>query len=81
VPVSGLAASDNVGVTGYLVTESATAPSIGDSGWSATAPSSFTFSSAGAKTAYAWAKDGAGNISSPRSAGTTITLKGKRGAK
>ena len=74
VPISAFSASDNIGVTGYLVTESATAPSAGDSGWSGTAPSSYTFSSAGVKTAYGWVKDAAGNISSSRSAGTTITL-------
>ncbi|MDD5107406.1 MAG: hypothetical protein PHC49_17540, partial [Desulfuromonadaceae bacterium] len=74
VPVSGLAASDAVGVTGYLITESATAPSAGVAGWSTSAPTSYTFGSAGAKTAYAWAKDAAGNVSSARSASVTITL-------
>ncbi|MDD2852241.1 MAG: Ig-like domain-containing protein, partial [Desulfuromonadaceae bacterium] len=74
VPVSGLAASDAVGVTGYLITESATAPSAGAAGWSASAPASFTFASAGVKTAYAWAKDAAGNVSSSRSSSVTITL-------
>ncbi|MDD2735606.1 MAG: Ig-like domain-containing protein, partial [Desulfuromonadaceae bacterium] len=72
VPVSGLAASDNIGVTGYLITESATAPTADTSGWSATAPTSFTFSSAGSKTAYAWAKDAAGNVSAPRTATVVI---------
>ncbi|MBV5338845.1 MAG: fibronectin type III domain-containing protein, partial [Deltaproteobacteria bacterium] len=60
VPVSGLIASDNIGVTGYLITESATAPSVSASGWSASAPASYTFASAGTKTAYAWAKDATG---------------------
>ncbi|MDD2735607.1 MAG: Ig-like domain-containing protein, partial [Desulfuromonadaceae bacterium] len=72
VPVSGLAASDNIGVTGYLITESATAPAASASGWSATAPTSFTFSSAGSKTAYAWAKDAAGNVSAARTATVVI---------
>ena len=74
VPVSGLAATDNIGVTGYLITESATAPAASATGWSATAPTSFTFSSEGAKTAYAWAKDAAGNVSAARTAAVTITL-------
>jgi hypothetical protein len=73
VPVSGLAASDNVGVTGYLITESATAPAASASGWSATAPTSVTFSAEGSKTAYAWAKDAAGNVSAARTAAVTIT--------
>ncbi|NTV50801.1 MAG: hypothetical protein HGA20_14320, partial [Geobacteraceae bacterium] len=55
VPVSGLSASDARGVTGYLITESATPPAASAAGWSAVAPTSFTFSSEGTKTAYAWA--------------------------
>ena len=74
VPVSGLAATDNIGVTGYLITESATAPAASATGWSATAPTSFTFSSEGSKTAYAWAKDAAGNVSTARTAAVNITL-------
>ncbi|MDD2852697.1 MAG: hypothetical protein PHY09_12475 [Desulfuromonadaceae bacterium] len=73
VPVSGLAATDAVGVTGYLITESATAPSASATGWSASAPTSYIFSSAGTKTAYAWAKDAAGNVSSSRTASVSIT--------
>jgi hypothetical protein len=74
VSVTGFTASDTVGVTGYLITESATTPATTATGWTATAPSTFTFSSAGAKTAYAWAKDAAGNVSSSGVATTTITL-------
>lgn len=71
VPITSFTATDNVGVTGYAVTESSTAPS---SGWTPSAPSRYTFSSAGTKTLYAWAKDAAGNISAPRSASVEITL-------
>ncbi|GAM11542.1 chitinase A1 precursor [Geobacter sp. OR-1] len=74
VPVSGLSATDDRGVTGYLITESATPPSATASGWSSTAPASFTFSGEGAKTAYAWAKDAAGNVSAAKTATVTITL-------
>ncbi|MDD2735671.1 MAG: hypothetical protein PHF56_17175, partial [Desulfuromonadaceae bacterium] len=74
VPISSLTATDNVGVTGYMVTESATAPAASASGWSASAPASFSFTSAGTKTAYAWAKDAAGNVSSALSAATNIIL-------
>ena len=74
VPITALSASDAVAVTGYLVTESATLPSATASGWSASAPASFTFSGAGAKTAYAWAKDAAGNVSAGLSRSVTITL-------
>jgi hypothetical protein len=71
VPITTLTATDNVGVTGYCVTT--TNSSTGCS-WSSSAPTSVTFSSAGAQTAYAWAKDAAGNISPSVSASTTITL-------
>ena len=74
VAVSSFTASDTVGVSGYLITESATKPAAAAAGWSATAPTSFTFSAAGAKTTYAWAKDAAGNVSASRSATVTITL-------
>ncbi len=73
VSVTSLTATDAVGVTGYMITESATAPLAGAAGWSASAPTNFTFSAAGSKTAYAWAKDAAGNVSASLSANTSIT--------
>lgn len=66
--------TDNVGVTGYLVNETATTPSISDVGWSGTAQTEYVFSTAGAKTLYAWAKDSAGNISTSRNGSVTITI-------
>jgi hypothetical protein len=74
VAISALSATDNVGVTGYLVNESSTKPSAGAAGWSASAPSSYFFSSAGTKTLYAWAKDAANNVSNSRSATVTVTI-------
>ena len=74
VSITSFTATDNVGVTGYLVTESATPPSAGAAGWSASAPTSYTFTTAGTKTLYAWAKDAAGNVSTSLSATVTITL-------
>ncbi|WP_216846818.1 DUF4082 domain-containing protein, partial [Geobacter sp. SVR] len=74
VPITSFTATDNTAVTGYLVTETSAAPSPTASGWSATAPSSYTVTSAGSKTLYAWAKDAAGNVSAARSAAVTITL-------
>jgi hypothetical protein len=71
VPITTFTATDNVGVTGYCVT---TTNSSSGCSWSTSAPTSMTFASSGAQTAYAWAKDAAGNISTPVSATTTITL-------
>jgi hypothetical protein len=73
VPVSSLSASDNVAVTGYMITKSATAPAASATGWSATAPTSVT-AVAGSNTFYAYAKDAAGNISAGKSASVTVTL-------
>lgn len=66
-------ATDNVSVTGYMLTESATAPGAGDAGWGATAPTQYTFATYGAKTLYAWAKDAAGNVSTSLSDTTVLT--------
>ncbi len=68
VTISSFTASDNVGVTGYLVTESATKPQAGAAGWSATRPTAYVAAATGAKTLYAWAKDAAGNVSAGPSA-------------
>ena len=72
--ISSFTASDSTGVTGYLLTESSTAPSAGAAGWTASVPASYTFASAGSKTLYAWAKDAAGNVSSSINRSVTISL-------
>ena len=74
VPISNFTATDNVAVTGFIVTESSTAPSATAAGWSATVPTSYTATSAGAHTLYAYAKDAAGNVSTGKSASVTITI-------
>lgn len=72
VAINTFTATDNVSVTGYLVTESATTPSVSDPGWSGTAQTNYVFSTNGAKTLYAWAKDAADNIST--AATDTVTV-------
>ena len=42
IPVTAFTASDNVGVTDYMITESLTAPGSGDAGWTGTAPTTYT---------------------------------------
>jgi Glucodextranase, domain B len=74
VPVTALAASDNVAVTGYLVTASSTKPAASASGWSAAAPTSVTAPAAGNVTFFAWARDAAGNVSTAKSATVQISL-------
>lgn len=74
VPITTLTATDSAGVTGYKLTETSVAPLASNSGWTVTAPGEYTFSSAGTKTLYAWAKDAAGNVSTSLSDDVTIIL-------
>jgi hypothetical protein len=74
VPISSFTATDNVAVTGFKLTETTAVPNAGDAGWTTGAPTSYTFTSAGTKTLYAWAKDAAGNVSKSLRARVTITL-------
>ena len=75
-----LSATDDVGVTGYFFSASATAPSASAVGWTSitSTPSysgsvSYTLSSGdGSKTVYVWFKDAAGNVST--AASDSITL-------
>ncbi|GAB6082854.1 hypothetical protein JCM30471_17680 [Desulfuromonas carbonis] len=72
IPITTFTATDNVAVTGYMITESATAPLAGAAGWSATAPTSYTVAVYGSYTLYAWAKDAAGNVSLSASATVNV---------
>ena len=74
VSISSFTAIDNIGVIGYLLSETLTTPSAGASGWLSDKPSSYTFSTEGTKTLYAWVKDAAGNVSSRVSDQVVITL-------
>ena len=79
VSINSFTATDDVGVTGYMVTNSSTTPTASASGWSTSAPTSYTFSSSttsGTKTLYAWAKDAAGNVSASKSASVTLSIAG-----
>lgn len=63
IPIVNFVASEDVGVTGYLITESAKIPSLTNSKWTSTPPTTYTFSSRGSHKIYAWAKDADGNTS------------------
>ncbi len=73
VPILGLMAIDDVGVTGYMITQSPMTPFADDAGWSAWPPDVFVASGQGTVTLWAWAKDAAGNVSAGVSATTTVT--------
>jgi len=63
ISITAFTALDNIGVTGYKITESSTPPGAGDAGWTATPPTTYTVSVAGPYTLYPWAKDAQGNVS------------------
>ncbi len=67
IPVTAFTADDGsgvgVGISGYMITQSATPPSVGDANWSGTPPATYTVASDGSYTLYPWAKDDAGNVS------------------
>jgi hypothetical protein len=74
IAVSSFTATDNTAVTGYKLTESATAPLADDAGWNITVPDSYLFTTEGTKTLYAWAKDAAGNVSASVGREVVISL-------
>ncbi|QXE90541.1 Ig-like domain-containing protein [Geomonas subterranea] len=74
IPVSGFAATDNTGVTGYMITTSATAPLATDAAWTGTAPTSYTVAADGSYTLYPWAKDAAGNVSAVYASPVTVLV-------
>lgn len=76
VDITTFIATDAVGVTGYLITEASGTPAIDHADWSESTWSEFVFSTEGAKTLYAWAKDFAGNISDSATDSVTITIGG-----
>lgn len=69
-----LTASGSNGVTGYLITESSTVPLYTASGWSATAPTSYTASNSGIITLYPWAKDSTNLVSAVYGSPQTVTI-------
>ncbi|MFA5247979.1 MAG: right-handed parallel beta-helix repeat-containing protein, partial [Patescibacteria group bacterium] len=76
VNITSFTASDTggSGLAGYLVNESASIPALSDPHWETSATTTYTFSTEGLKTLYAWAKDSSGNISSSLSDQVLITL-------
>jgi hypothetical protein len=74
IPITAFSASDSVGVTGYLITTSATPPSAGAAGWTASATATYTVASDGTYTLYPWAKDAAGHVSAVYGSPATVSV-------
>ncbi|OGU11322.1 MAG: hypothetical protein A2075_11000 [Geobacteraceae bacterium GWC2_58_44] len=64
-----LSASDDLGVTGYCLTEVANQAGCS---WKSTAPTTYTVATLGPHTLYAFAKNSAGKVSTPATASTTV---------
>jgi hypothetical protein len=63
IPITSFTASDDGGVTGYMITASSAAPLSTDPNWLASAPATYPVAGDGTYTLYPWAKDAAGNVS------------------
>ncbi len=74
IPVSVFTASDNLAVTGYKITQTATKPAAADTGWLYSVPSSYTVVTDGNKILYPWAKDYAGNVSAVSTSPKTVLV-------
>lgn len=74
VSISAFTANDNVAVTGYMITQSATPPVAADVGWTATAPVTVTAAADGSQTFFPWAKDAAGNVSAVVGTPATVII-------
>ncbi|MBI5099395.1 MAG: CxxxxCH/CxxCH domain-containing protein, partial [Nitrospirae bacterium] len=74
IQITDFTATDNVAVTGYMITASATPPLAGDAGWTGTAPATYTVVSDGTYTLYPWAKDALGNVSNVFGSPRTVVV-------
>ena len=63
INITAFTASDNVAVTGYMITESSTVPAFDDARWVGSEPTSYTVTASGSYTLYPWAKDASDNVS------------------
>jgi hypothetical protein len=63
VPIDSFAATDDVAVFGYIITETSQKPSAKNIYWSSTPPTTFKLPKEDISVLYAWAKDSIGNIS------------------
>lgn len=74
IPITLFTATDDIGVTGYLISTTNTPPAPDAAGWADTAPSSYTVAADGAYTLYPWAKDESGKVSSVYASPASVTV-------
>ncbi|MBC7877630.1 MAG: hypothetical protein H7Y59_10715, partial [Anaerolineales bacterium] len=74
VPITAFTASDNISVTGYQITQSSTPPTAIASGWTASAPTTYTVADSGSYLLYPWVKDATGNVSAVYGSPASVTV-------
>lgn len=74
IPITLFSASDDVGVTAYMITTSSVAPAATDIGWSGTTPTIFTVNADGSYILYPWVKDGDDNVSAEFGSPVNVTV-------
>lgn len=80
VPITTFTVADNIDVMGYLLTETSTTPFTTNTNWVSSIPVSYTFSTSGATSLYAWAKDASENISASVNRTVEIILPSNGGS-
>ncbi len=70
-----LEGNDDTGITGWLITKTADPPLSTSLGWQTAKPSEMELFASGSYSFYAWARDAAGNVSSPVTP-VSVTLEG-----
>lgn len=72
--ITTFTASDNIAVTGLLLTKNATKPLSSATGWNSPGPTAYPFPADGTYTLYPWAKDATGNVSTLFTTPRTIVV-------
>ncbi len=67
-----LSGTDNTGIVGWQITESATPPRPDAPGWMADVPTTHALKTPGSRDLYAWAKDAAGNVNGAQTISVSV---------
>ncbi len=75
IPITSFSATDNVAITGFMITDSSAAPLADDEAWNDSPPTAYTVYENGVYVLYPWAKDAAGNVSPVYNDSPTVTVQ------
>jgi CSLREA domain-containing protein len=75
IPITTFTATDDIGVTAYMITTSATTPPLSTNpNWLGSKPTTYHVAADGHYTLYPWAKDAAGNVSAVYGSPASVTV-------